>query len=467
MPHAILPPESLLSHEPLRTSVWTERRRESGRARAVDDARDAFDTDYARIIHSGSFRRLQGKTQILNIGDSDFYRTRLTHSLEVAQIAGGLVKHLQKYAPDHPAAPHLPTVPLVQTLGFAHDLGHPPFGHGGEVALNYCMRDHGGFEGNGQTLRLLSRLENHSQDHGANLTRRTLLGILKYPVAFSTVANPDCAPRLDPRPTILSVIDRQASKPPKCYLDSEQDVVDWVLAPLSVADRERFTAIDVRPGKHAKSRHKSLDCSLMDIADDIAYGVHDLEDALSLGLVRKTDFRDAVPPQVCAAFLEYRLSKYGDKVGNNAYGDLVDNLFGSGQQRKMIINIIVGHLIGAIGLEDNSDFQEPLLRYRATMAAGPATFLQALKDLVMDKVICCAQVQQMEFKGQSLVVSVFEAVATDPRAYLPSDAYAKYVAAGKDMRIICDHIAGMTDAHLMKTYERLFSPRMGSIFDKL
>ena len=101
------------------------------------------------------------------------------------------------------------------------------------------------------------------------------------------------------------------------------------------------------------------------------------------------------------------------------------------------------------------------------MAQGPATFLQALKDLVMDKVICCAQVQQMEFKGQSLVVSVFEAVATDPRAYLPSDAYAKYTAAGKDMRVICDHIAGMTDAHLMKTYERLFSPRMGSIFDKL
>jgi len=377
------------------------------------------------------------------------------------------VRHLQKFVPDHPGTAHLPPVPLMQTLGFAHDLGHPPFGHGGETALNYCMRNDGGFEGNGQTLRLLSRLENHSQDHGANLTRRTLLGVLKYPVAYSAVVDRDCVPRLDDRPTLLRIIDREASKPPKCYLDSEQDVVDWVLQRLSAADRERFTAVTPRPGKHGKSRHKSLDCSLMDIADDIAYGVHDLEDALSLGLVRKADFREAVPPQACASFLDMRVKRYGDKVGNNPYGDLVDNLFGPGQRRKMIVNIIVGHLIGAIGLEEISDFEEPLLRYRAVLAPGPAAFLQALKDLVMDKVIRCAQVQQMEFKGQSLVVSVFEAVATDPRAYLPADAYARYMAASQDMRVICDHIAGMTDAHLMKIYERMFSPRMGSVFDKL
>ncbi len=448
-------------------SPWAERRSGNSAARDTADARDPFDIDYARIIHSSSFRRLQGKTQILNIGDGDFYRTRLTHSLEVGQIAGGLVKHLNAFAKDHPGTAHLPPVQLVQTLGFAHDLGHPPFGHGGEVALNYCMRDHGGFEGNGQTLRLVARLENFSREHGSNLTRRTLLGLLKYPVTFTSVNNADLAPCLDDRPTALRVIDRNRSKPPKCYLDSESDVVDWVLQPLTAKDRDRFQSTDAKPGKHAKSKHKSLDCSLMDIADDIAYGVHDFEDALSLGLIREADFREAVPEAVCAAFLDYRLKHYADKVGNDVYGDLVGNLFGPSQRRKMIFNIIVSHLIGAIGLSEDTNFAELLLRFNAVMRPGPARFLAALKDLVWDKVIRCPQVQQMEFKGQTMVVQVFEAFATDPKAYLPADAYARFVAAGEDMRVLCDYIAGMTDGHLMKTYERLFSPRMGSIFDKL
>src|SRR5262249_30878224 len=146
--------------------------------RQTEDARDDGDIDYARVIHSASFRRLQGKTQILNLGDSDFYRTRLTHSLEVAQIAGGITKQLAKSFPDHPATAILPGRSMIQAIGSPHDLAPPPFGHGGEVALNYCMRDvaynRGGFEGNGQTLRILSRLENFSRDAGANLSRRTL-----------------------------------------------------------------------------------------------------------------------------------------------------------------------------------------------------------------------------------------------------------------------------------------------------
>jgi dGTPase len=159
------------------------------------DARSPGDVDYGRVVHSASFRRLQGKTQILNLGDSDFYRTRLTHSLEVAQIAGGLIKQLRHNEPTHPALEHLPDHALIQAIACTHDLGHPPFGHGGEVALNYCMRDNGGFEGNGQTLRILSRLEKFSASHGSNLTRETLLGVLKYPVAYAQVANPRCARR--------------------------------------------------------------------------------------------------------------------------------------------------------------------------------------------------------------------------------------------------------------------------------
>jgi len=188
---------------------------------------------------------------------------------------------------------------------------------------------------------------------------------------------------------------------------------------------------------------------------------------LSLNLIREADFREAVPEAACSAFLDYRLKHYADKVGNDVYGDLVGNLFGPNQRRKMIFNIIVSHLIGSVTLVEDAGFTEPLLRFNAAMQPGPARFLAALKDLVWDKVIRCPQVQQMEFKGQTMVVQAFEAFATDPKAYLPGDAYARFVEAGEDMRVLCDYIAGMTDGHLMKTYERLFSPRIGSVFDKL
>lgn len=271
--------------------VWLERR--ENRLRPDDSARSPGAVDYARVIHSASFRRLQGKTQILNLGDSDFYRTRLTHSLEVAQIAGGLVAQVRASFPAHPAAALLPEPSMIQAIACAHDLGHPPFGHGGEVALNYAMRDHGGFEGNGQTLRLLARLEAFSDHAGANLTRRSLLGVLKYPVRWSAAMNPELRPALTPGLSLNSV-DVEASTPPKCYLDTEAYVVDWVLAPLSSADRDQFTALQPRSGQHARSLRKSLDCSIMDLADDIAYGVHDLEDAIALDLVGAADLAHAI-----------------------------------------------------------------------------------------------------------------------------------------------------------------------------
>src|SRR5882757_2182100 len=108
--------------------IWLNRR--SAWAQQQDDARDEFDVDYGRIVHSGSFRRLQGKTQILNLGDSDFYRTRLTHSLEVAQIAGSVARQLDEKYKEHSAREFLRPLSLIQAAGFSHDLGHPPFGHG-------------------------------------------------------------------------------------------------------------------------------------------------------------------------------------------------------------------------------------------------------------------------------------------------------------------------------------------------
>ncbi|MBZ9709308.1 dGTPase [Mesorhizobium sp. ESP7-2] len=440
--------------------------RQSGWKKQPEDARLSSDIDYSRIVHSGSFRRLQGKTQILNLGDSDFYRTRLTHSLEVAQIAGGIARQLMLLT-DHPAFRHLPSASLIQAIGFAHDLGHPPFGHGGEVALNYCMREHGGFEGNGHTIRIVSRLESFSERHGSDLSRRCLLGLLKYPAPYSAVFNPAKPAEMDERPTSIRIIDRKKSKPPKCFLDSETDVVDWVFEPLGRTDRERFQALKETKGEHAKTIHKSFDCSIMDIADDIAYGVHDLEDSIALGLIKEHEFRALVPEAACTAFLESLKAKYPKEFANDVYEVVVKKLFSDGKSRKHYIGRLVHHFMTSVTIEEVPEFAEPLLRFRAVMPRRYGVLLDALKSAVVDKVIRSANVQHLEFKGQKMVVSVFEAINSEPKAFLPADAYEAFQKSGDDVRTICDYVAGMTDWFLLKTYDRLFSPRMGSVFDKL
>ncbi|MFD0917240.1 anti-phage deoxyguanosine triphosphatase [Pseudahrensia aquimaris] len=443
--------------------TWYERR-EPWQAQK-EDAREAGDIDYARVIHSASFRRLQGKTQILNLGDSDFYRTRLTHSLEVAQIASGLTKQIAKDYSGNPICSHLPDRTLIQAIGCTHDLGHPPFGHGGEVALNYCMRDHGGFEGNGQTLRILSRLENFSQSSGANLSRRALLGVLKYPASFNATNNQ--VPALEKSTTTVSLIDVKCSKPPKCYLDSENDVVEWILKPLSDAERDDFQAVEQKADKHNKTNHKSLDCTIMDVADDISYGVHDLEDAIAMRLLTREAFENAVTPDSSTSFLDALKEKYPQECGNNVYAYFVDMLFGESATRKRCISRLIHHLITAIEVVEKEEFSEPLLRYRVQVKERQRALLDALQDVVRDQVILNPSIQHLEFKGQKMVVSVFEAMASDPLRLLPKDAKIIFEKSGQNVRVICDYVAGMTDLYLLKTYERLFSPRMGSVFDKL
>ena len=444
--------------------IWLERREpwES----QPEDARGNADIDYARIIHSTSFRQLQGKTQILNLGDSDFYRTRLTHSLEVAQIAGGIANQLAHSFPNHPATPRLPDRAMIQAVGCTHDLGHPPFGHGGEVALNYCMRDDElGFEGNGQTLRILSKLETFSAAAGANLCRRTLLGVLKYPVAFSRARSTSKVPSLMSGPTTLKLLDVKSCKPPKCYMDSEQDVVDWILDPLAAGDRELFGEMSREADdKHAKPSHKSLDCSIMDAADDIAYGVHDLEDAIALGLVDKESFVAALEDN-CPSFLDSLKERYPSESGNDVFSRMVAGLFGDVGTRKRYISRLVHHFITAVEFEEHGQFEFPLLRYRAKLRAPQRAFLDRLQDFVVAQVITSPEVQHLEFKGQGMVVAVFEAMQSDPHRLLPREVCRKFEKGG--LRAICDYVASMTDAHLLKTYDRLFSPRMGSVFDRL
>lgn len=450
-------------------SIWEVRR--SGWVQHEEDARSPFDVDYGRIAHSGSFRRLQGKTQTLNLGDSDFYRTRLTHSLEVAQIASSLVRQFEENK-NHEAYPYLPSTSLIQAVGLAHDLGHPPFGHGGEVALNYCMREQGGFEGNGHTLRILSRLENFSDSNGADLTRRAMLGVLKYPVKYSSAQNGMIKPGLIVSPQTLKLIDRNASKPPKSYMDTEADVVDWILEELCLNDRTEFVKMKTNDEegtqKHRSSLYKSFDCSIMDLADDIAYGVHDLEDAIALKLVTERDFREIVTREAAVPFLNVLTDRYKAEGHNDPYRSLVDNLFGSdGHARKRFIGRLVHHFVTGAEIETLTQFEEPLIKFKAVLPKERRSFLDVLQKLIRLKVIRSPEVQHLEFKGQTMVVSVFEALASDPKSFLPADAYVAYQKSNGDFRVICDHVAGMTDSFLLKTYDRLFSPRMGSVFDRL
>lgn len=445
---------------------WSDRR--SGWRNGKDDARDPWETDYGRIIHSSSFRRLQGKTQILNLGDSDFYRNRLTHSLEVGQIARGLVQQIKHNHQNNSEI--LETVPdptMAQAIGFTHDLGHPPFGHGGEYALNYCMRDDGGFEGNGQTLRILSRLERFSANSGSDLTRRSTLGVLKYPVKYSDAKGKNHKPALSNSTSVISLLDIDACKPPKCYHDEEEEIVEWALEKLPQSDRATFIETETTKKGFEKSKFKSFDCTIMDLADDIAYGVHDLEDMITMRLISREDFEEVVSPHDCQSFLDHYASIVSHEMGNDAYGWLVDKLFGDADTKKRCISRFVGHFITNVQVKQRGCFQSNILDFEATLPDECNRFLKSLTNIVFKKVIKSPEVQHLEFKGQQLVVSVFEAYANDPDRFLPTYARPEYQASGRSIRVICDHIAGMTDNYLLRTYDRLFSPRIGSTFDRL
>ena len=470
--------------------IWEER--PGGQAERTDDERNQFDTDYARIVHCAAFRRLQSKTQTLNLGDGDFYRTRLTHSLEVAQIAGGIVKSLAENRQRIDAETLcrlLPDHSLIQAISLAHDLGHPPFGHGGEVALNYCMRDNGGFEGNGQTFRILSKLETFAAPysdtpplpvrHSNGLTRRTLLGVLKYPVPYQSAVEHKLRagryPQLNKNLETVNAVVRAMSKPPKCYLDSEADEVNWVLKPLSPGGRETFAATD----ENGATLYKSFDCSIMDIADDIAYGVHDLEDAIVHDLISKDRFRERIPEDKYLPFAEEakrRLSKAESGGAScDSYTSCVEGLFGAGGERenkvhrKRCIGSLIHCFLASMDIEESTGFskEHSLFRYKVRLNRESREFLDSLQDLIMEEVIRSPRVQHLEFKGQQMVVAVFEALQSDPKSLLTPDAFERYDESGEGVRAICDYVAGMTDNYLLKTYERLFSPRMGSIFDKL
>lgn len=422
-----------------------QHRRSGNDIQRPGDVRTPWQRDRARILHSAAFRRLQSKTQIMNVGENDFYRTRLTHSLEAAQIGASLINQLTHTAPAE-LLYLLPDLNLIEALCLAHDIGHPPFGHGGEAALNYKMLESGGFEGNGQTFRIVGRLEAYHPDHGMDLTRRTLLGLLKYPVLMPPLSlpeNPD-------KPGSLG-----KWKPAKAIFAADADLLDWVLAPLSETDRNQFQQTEqLAQSPWQRSQHKSFDASLMELADDIAYGVHDLEDAVVTGTLNERHWHEHMD-SLCQSL---------PKPLADLMVELSEELFAQEHhRRKNAIGALVNIFVTTISVSETlPGATEPLVRYNATLPAAERQLLNALKAVVFEHVINQPAIQQLRYRSQNMLLDLFDAFHTEPMRLLPHNTRSRWEAAFNNQgqtaadRILCDYIAGMTDDYAHRMYQNLY-----------
>ncbi|EEX92748.1 deoxyguanosinetriphosphate triphosphohydrolase-like protein [Vibrio orientalis CIP 102891 = ATCC 33934] len=431
------------------SSLWFERHDDEHKIRR-DDHRSPYQRDRARILHSAAFRRLQAKTQVHGNSFDDFHRTRLTHSLEAAQLGTGIVAQIKKKQPEFRDL--LPSDSLIDSLCLAHDIGHPPYGHGGEVALNYMMRDHGGFEGNAQTFRIVTKLEPYTELFGMNLARRTLLGLIKYPALLSQ-ARADVMPECVSHQRKLRARDWS---PAKGLYDCDADLFDWVLAPLSENDKAIFSQMrdeQYLETEHKKTRYKSIDCSIMELADDIAYGVHDLEDALVLGMVNRNQWVEGAAS---------KLAECGDPWFEEHIASISDMLLsGTHHQRKDAIGGMVNALLTSISIKPvDAPFESQLLAFNAVLEPSMANALEILKRFVSQYVIQVPHVQVMEYKGQQIIMDIFEALNADPERLLPIDIKQKWANRNDESdgyRVIADYISSMTDGHAQRLHQQLFS----------
>ena len=425
------------------------------------DKREPYQRDLGRIIHSASFRRLQAKTQVLGTGEGDFHRTRLTHTLEVGSLGRGLVWAFEKNCPEK-FRPFLPSSELIEAVCYAHDLGHPPFGHDGERALHRKMAQWGGFEGNAQTIRVLTRLEKYYRGQGIRPTRRLLLGVLKYPVAYNDFE-----------------IEKYLREPPKCYYASEAGVIESALSVFDQGDIERFRS---RSGT-GRAQYKTFDCSIMEIADDIAYGIHDLEDGVARGLLRKDETHD----EFVSIFREADIRA----IREFSVEQIVDKLFNRDScERKHAISLLVSLFMVSAEVSKLNLFASEYLDIQAVLPNNLQHLLRSLKDgLVYKYIIKRREVQGLEYKGEQIVSALFDALAERPRDLIgdsgldfpDSDVSRLIKSAEADgwqkalfcsdrdrvARAIADFIAGMTNPYAEKFHRRLFEPGFGSSTDDL
>jgi len=455
--------------------------------------RSEFRRDYARLVHSSAFRRLVGKTQLFPSVESDFFRNRLTHSLEVAQVAKSIAIRINNTVDYFSAAFNQIDVDLVETAALAHDLGHPPFGHNGEKALDDCMLDYGGFEGNAQTLRILARLEKKEPLElspcgitvggidaraGLNLTYRTLAAVLKYDEQIPEA--------------------RKNGELVKGYYQSENNLVSAIKTHVTGG------------GAHT-SEFKTIECYIMDLADDIAYSTYDLEDALKAGFLTPLDIISAseqlleriakkVSKEIKRPFdskdvmsvlldifeecfdLESLDIKLEDLDLRSPYtiAHLVSTIYRAtrdlgnvGYLRTKFTSDLVGQFIQGISVEVNEAI--PALS-KVTFNNDIHTKVEVLKHLTFESVIMSPRLKVVEYRGYDIVKTIFESLASVKRSgadLLPDDfqgLYRRYDIVGSEagkMRTICDFISGMTDRYAVEFYGRLKSENAYTIFKPL
>ncbi len=405
-------------------SMWTKRLSGTDNKRSKNDHRGPFERDSTRVIHAAAFRSLQNKTQIHRIGQNDFYRTRLTHSLEVASIARSIVRNIKRR--QGPSINFLPNEDLITTISLLHDIGHPPFGHSGEIILNKLMADAGGFESNAQTLRLLTKVEKTYPPFGLDLTRRTLLGILKYPAPYSDL-------------NYLTKTQKHSIKdslPPKCYYDCDQDVIDWLLHPLSKEDKKYFQSIKHNSSGHHKTCFKSLDCSIMNIADDIAYAVHDFEDAIYLKLLDRNRIDEELFSDTIKKASEINKLSNSSVIISKLFSDIVC-------ERKHVLGELVNFFITSIVIEiQDANFTEPLIKFHAKLPPEALKLIRLLKDTIFDLIINSESAVKQREREEEILTQYFRYKLTELSAKKNNQSMATL------KRTVCDEIASLSDASI-------------------
>ncbi|GAA5132409.1 deoxyguanosinetriphosphate triphosphohydrolase [Prosthecobacter algae] len=404
------------------------------RPSSPSEYRNAFQIDRDRIIHSSAFRRLQNKTQVFLSGEYDFYRTRLTHSIEVAQIGRSICAYLAQQSemlddgcfidPD-----------LVECACLSHDLGHPPFGHTGERTLHRLMRPYGGFEGNAQTLRILTETLFNEGREGMNPSRAVLDGVLKY-----------------------KTLQAEVEGAPNHYLYNNQEV--W----LDFTMGHQAFPTELTPGK-VRNQFRSIECQLMDWADDTAYSLNDIADGIHAGFItvsklerwaegRELNERDETHiKKLCAAIREGRV------------------------ERKL--NSAIGRYIRAVTLVPNSTFLSAMTRrhqFRLEIDPDMQAESRLNKKIALDLVFKSPQLQQLDYKADFILTRLFEVLRDryieqekgSTLHLMPATLEAeieKAPDAATRARLVCDWVASMTDSFAFRTYRRLFDADFGSITD--
>ena len=381
--------------------------------------RTQFQRDRARVLHSAGFRRLATKTQVHTAGSDDFLRTRLTHSLEVAQISREMGAWLG-CDPD-----------VVDVAGLAHDLGHPPFGHNGEAALDAVAQPCGGFEGNAQTLRVLTRLEAKVPGAGLNLTRASLDASCKYP--------------WQRKPGVRKF----------GVYDDDLPVFQWL----------RQTAA---------GESRCLEAQVMDWADDVAYSVHDVEDGIHGGylslrpLLFSADERDALCADVAAVYSDEAPDALASALSTLLADDVVravvdyDGSYSAQIGLKRMTSVLTGRFVSsAVGATHSRYGTEPMRRYDADLVVPRTVRNQCalLKGMAL-RYVMRARGADWYDRQRQMLTELVEALGRRAPEHLDAMFAPMWKAAGDDaarLRVVIDQVASLTDPAALKWHRTLLA----------